>query len=487
MRMLAEAGTSGRLGDAEDLLVRCLELAPSFDSRAPQPRGGAVSPAEGRRGGRGGRTPAETDPQDAGYRVLLAACLGLVGEFARAIEIYRALLTEKPGHARTWLSLGHSVRTAGERAEAVAAYRRCIELAPGLGDAYWSLANLKTEPFSAAEVEAMEAQLGREEVRGEDRFHLHYALGKALEDRGEFAASFGHYAEGARLRLVEAPYDADETSAQMAKSKAVFTREFFAERAGMGAGSDAPIFIVGLPRSGSTLIEQILASHSAVEGTMELPEIGAMARGFGRAARGNKAAPYPEVLATLAPEEVRVLGEMFLERTMIQRKRRMPHFIDKMPNNFMHIGFIHVILPNAKIIDARRHPMAACFSAFKQHFARGHAFSYDLTDVGRYYRDYVDLMAHFDAVLPGRIHRVIYEDMVDDPEGQTRRLLANCGLPFEAACLRFYENDRPVRTASSEQVRRPIFREGLDQWRNYAPWLGPLEAALGPMLTHWRD
>jgi hypothetical protein len=189
----------------------------------------------------------------------------------------------------------------------------------------------------------------------------------------------------------------------------------------------------------------------------------------------------------LTSEEVRALGEMFLERTMIQRKRRTPHFIDKMPNNFMHIGLIHLILPNAKIVDARRHPMASCFSAFKQHFARGQGFSYDLTDVGRYYRDYVELMAHFDAVLPGRIHRVIYEDMVDDPEGQTRRLLAYCGLPFEAACLRFYDNDRPVRTASSEQVRRPIFREGLDQWRNYAPWLAALEAALGPTLNRWRD
>lgn len=488
MRMLAEAGTRlGRLGDAEILLEECLERAPSFVPARhnlalvlyrQQKAADALPHIE---------RLLEKDAQDANYRVLHAACLGLVGEFGRAIEIYRTLLTEKPGHARTWLSLGHALRTDGRRSEAVAAYKHALELEPGLGDGYWSLANLKTEPISVAEVEAMEVQLGREEVKGEDRYHLHYALGKALEDRAEYSASYSHYAEGARLRRAEAPYDADETSAQLAKSQALFTREFFAERAGVGADSDAPIFIVGLPRSGSTLIEQILASHSAVEGTMELPEIGAMARGFGRAARGKRAAPYPEVLAALTPEEARALGEMFLERTTIQRKRRTPYFIDKMPNNFMHIGLIQLILPNAKIIDARRHPMASCFSTFKQHFARGQGFSYDLTDVGRYYRDYADLMAHFDAVMPGRIHRVIYEDMVDDPEGQTRRLLAYCGLPFEAACLRFYENDRPVRTASSEQVRRPIFREGLDQWRNYAPWLAALEAALGPTLNRWRD
>ncbi len=488
MRMLAEAGTRlGRLGDAEILLRECLERAPSFVPARHnlalvlyrQQKGADALPHIERL--------LEKDPQDANYRVLHAACLGLVGEFGRAIEIYRALLAEKPGHARTCLSLGHALRTDGRRDEAVAAYKHALELEPGLGDGYWSLANLKTEPFSVAEVGAMEAQLGRDEVKGEDRFHLHYALGKALEDRGEFAASFRHYAEGARLRLAEAPYDADETSTQLAKSKAVFTREFFAERAGMGSRSDAPIFIVGLPRSGSTLIEQILASHSAVEGTMELPEIGAMARGFSHAARGNRATPYPEVLTALAPEEMRALGELFLERTRIQRKRRTPHFIDKMPNNFMHIGLIQLILPGAKIIDARRHPMAACFSAFKQHFARGQGFSYALTDVGRYYRDYVELMAHFDTVLPGRIHRVIYEDMVDDPEGQTRRLLEYCGLPFEGACLRFYENDRPVRTASSEQVRRPIFRDGLEQWRNFEPWLGPLAEALGPTLSRWRD
>jgi hypothetical protein len=246
------------------------------------------------------------------------------------------------------------------------------------------------------------------------------------------------------------------------------------------------VFIVGLPRSGSTLIEQILASHSAVEGTMELPEIGAFASEFRRGARRRQDTPYPDVIGDLSATEIEEYGRSYLDRTRVYRKLGRVHFIDKMPNNFMHIGFIHLILPQAKIIDARRHPMAACFSAFKQHFARGHAFSYDLVDAGRYYRDYVALMAHFDAILPSRIHRVIYEDIVENTEAEVRRLLAYMDLPFEPACLRFYENDRAVRTASSEQVRRPIFREGLDQWRNYESWLEPLKAALGPALTDWR-
>lgn len=487
LRMLAEAGTRlGRLADAEALLRRCLELAPSFVPARynlalvlyrQQKAVDALPHVERLLG---------LEPRDRNYRVLHAACLGLVGEYAQAIEIYRALLTELPNHSRTWLGLGHALRTEGRRGEAVAAYKRALELEPSLGDGYWSLANLKTESFSAAEVEAMEVQLRRVEVKGEDRLHLHYALGKALEDRGDFAASFAHYAEGARQRLAVAPYQADQTSAQLASVKALFTADFFAERAGSGADSDAPIFIVGLPRSGSTLIEQILASHSAVEGTMELPEIAAITRGFDRQSRRDQPRSYPDVLAALGAAELRALGETYLERTKVHRKQGRPFFVDKMPNNFAHIGLIQLVLPNAKIIDSRRHPMAACFSAFKQHFARGHGFSYDLTDLGRYYRDYVDVMDHFDSVLPGRVCRVIHEDMVEDTESQTRRILAFCGLPFEPACLRFYENERAVRTASSEQVRRPIFRDGLEQWKRYEAWLAPLAAALGPALTDWR-
>jgi hypothetical protein len=329
----------------------------------------------------------------------------------------------------------------------------------------------------------MRRQLADPALGAEDRLHFHYALGKALEDRGDYADSFRQYAEGARLRRAERPYDAAESHDQMLRSKALFTERFFAEREGGGSPAPDPIFIVGLPRAGSTLIEQILASHSAVEGTMELPDIAALARRLGRPGSRVEGPRYPEALADLNGAARTALGEEYIERTRIHRKKGRPLFIDKMPNNLHHIGLIQLILPNAKIIDARRAPMASCFSAFKQLFARGHAFSYDLTDLGLYYRDYVALMDHFDTVLPGRVWRVIYEDMVEDTERQVRRLLDYCGLPFEAACLRFHENDRPVRTASSEQVRRPIFREGLEQWRRYEPWLGPLAAALGPDLA----
>ena len=487
IRMLAETGTRlGRYGDAENLLVRCLELSPSFIGARhnyaivldrQQKAAEAIPQIE--------RLLAH-EPRDPAYRNLMAASLGLVGEYARAIEIYESVLAEYPDQPKIWLSYGHALRTAGRRENAVAAYDRSIAMAPGLGESYWSLANLKTVPFSAEREAAMGTQLRRPDLTVEDRLHLHYALGKALEDAGDHADSFEHYAQGAKLRRGEVHYDADETTTRMRRSKALFTRKFFAARAGVGSRCPAPIFIVGLPRSGSTLIEQILASHSAVEGTMELPEIASIANTLGRPGRKGEGPDYPDVLANLDGDDLAALAEGFIERTRIQRKLGRPFFIDKMPNNFHHIGLIHLILPAAKIIDARRHPMGACFSAFKQHFARGQAFSYDLDDLGRYYRDYVELMAHFDQVLPGKIHRVIYEDMVEDTEGEVRRLLDCCGLAFEPGCLRFHENDRAVRTASSEQVRRPIFRDGLDQWRHYEPWLGPLKGALGPVIETWR-
>jgi hypothetical protein len=323
----------------------------------------------------------------------------------------------------------------------------------------------------------MAAQLERPDLAGEDRLHLHFALGKALEDRGEADAAFAQYPAGARRRRQDQPYDPDALTAFVRRSTRLFTKAFLAARAGGGSSSPAPIFIVGLPRSGSTLIEQILASHSAVEGTMELPDIGYLAGGV---------TGYPEGLAALPPAALAALGDAFVGGAEIHRKLGRPCFIDKMPNNFQHVGFIHLILPRATIIDARRHPLGAGFSAFKQLFARGQAFSDDLGDIGRYYRDYVELMAHFDDVMPGRVHRVIYEDLVEDTEGEVRRLLNHCGLPFEAACLRFHETDRPVRTVSSEQVRRPIYREGLDQWRRYEAHLGPLAEALGPALEGWR-
>ena len=481
LRMLAELGTRlGRYGEAEAMLARCLELAPSFDGARhnyaivlyrQQKSTEAIPHIE---------ALLAKSPRDPGYRNLMAAALGLVGEYGRAIAIYEDVLGEYPNQPKIWLAYGHALRTAGRRGDAVAAYQRSIAMAPRLGEAYWSLANLKTERFTPREEAAMRERLDDPELDLEDRLHLHFALGKALEDRGEFADSFAQYANGAALRRSETPYDAARTTEDTRLSQALFTRDFFASRGEGGAPSAAPIFIVGLPRSGSTLIEQILSSHSAVEGTMELPDLPRIARALG--VDGD----YFVRLAAMTAKERTMLGEEFLAAARVHRKLGRPFFIDKMPNNCRHVGLIDLILPHAKIIDARRHPMAACFSAFKQLFARGQGFSYDLDDVGRYYLDYVTLMNHFDAVRPGRVHRVIYEDMVDDMETEVRRLLDHCGLPFEAGCLRFHETERPVRTASSEQVRLPLYREGLDHWRNFEPWLGPLKAALGPALQGWR-
>jgi len=480
LRLLAEAvARRGRDSDAEPLLARCLEIDPSHDGARFSYATVLFRLQKGAEALAQIGQLLDRNPKDPAYRNLMAACLALVGDYERAIKLYEGLLADYDRQPKIWLNYGHALRTIGRYQDTVAAFRRCIVMAPALGEAYWSLANLKTASFSPTEEAAMAAQLERSDLAGEDRLHLHYALGKALEDRGDHTAAFHHYLRGAQLQRAELNYDADEMTASVRRSKALFTRAFFEARVGSGSTSNAPIFIVGLPRSGSTLIEQILACHSNVEGTMELPDISFVAARIGWPGSSK-------ILADCTPSDLAALGATFLERTRIHRKLGRPFFIDKMPNNFRHIGLIHLILPNARIIDARRHPMGSCFSAFKQHFARGHSFSYSLTDLGRYYRDYVELMAHFDEVLPGCSHRVVYEDLVTDTEGEIRRLLDYCGLPFEEACLRFYENDSAVRTVSSEQVRRPIFRDGLDRWRRYEPWLGPLKESLGPALEHWR-
>ena len=486
LRMLAEvAARIGRYDDAAALLERCLELAPGF--AAARHNYALVLYRQNR--------PAEAivevdallkaDPAHPAYRSLKAAALAQIGEYAAAIEGYEAVLADHPAQPKAWMSLGHALKTVGRAQDSIEAYRRSLELMPSLGESYWSLANLKTFRFSESEVGAMRAQLGRLELGEEDRLHLHFALGKALEDGGAYADSFACYAEGNAIRRKGLVYEADETSAHLERCRSLFTEAFFAERAGQGCPAPDPIFIVGLPRSGSTLIEQILSSHAEVEGTMELPDIASIARRLGGERKRGEPSAYPGVLAGLGADRLKALGEEYLERTRVQRKLGRPLFIDKMPNNFAHIGLIQLILPNARIIDARRHPMACCFSGFKQHFARGQGFTYDLADLGRYYADYVALMAHFDAVLPGRIHRVIHERLVAEPEAEVRRLLDYCGLEFQPACLRFHETNRPVRTASSEQVRQPIFTDGLDHWRHYEPWLGPLRTALGPALEAW--
>jgi tetratricopeptide (TPR) repeat protein len=480
IRMLAEIATRlGRYEDAEALLTRCLDLAPGF---VPARHNLAVALY---RQTKAAEALVEVDrllerePANPGYRNLRAAALSQLGDYGPALGVYAALLADYPAQPKGWMSYGHALKTVGRQADAIAAYRKSLAQAPHLGETWWSLANLKTFRFEADDLAAMRAQLARDDIAAEDRFHLHFALGKALEDAGDYEASFEHYRLGAALRK--------ETRAHVVRSKALFTRAFFAARQDFGDPAPDPIFILGLPRSGSTLVEQILSSHSQIEGTMELPDMPALAKRLGGRTRRGEESRYPEILADLDAEACRALGAEYLDRTRGQRKLGLAYFIDKMPNNFAHVGMIQLILPGARIIDTRRHPLGGCFSAFKQHFARGQGFTYDLTDLGRYYADYVELMAHFDAVLPGRVHRVIYEQMVADPETQVRALLDYCGLPFEEACLRFYENDRAVRTASSEQVRRPIFTEGLDQWRHYEPWLGPLKAALGPVLDAYPD
>lgn len=490
IRMFAEvAARLGRNEDALHLLERCLELAPSFQEarqnyalllhRSNQPEQALVQIDQ----------LLAADPGHPGCRNLKAVVLCRIGDYEPAIDLYADLVEHYPQHAKVWVSYGHALKTAGHTERAIAAYRRSLELEPSFGEVWWSLANLKTFRFSADELAAMRRQLARADLGDDDRLHLDFAVGKALEDAGEYEPSFEHYAQGNAIRRTQVGYSADDTSARVRYIRQHYTSEFFAARAGVGSPAHDPIFVVGLPRAGSTLIEQILSSHSQVEGTMELPEVTSITRLLRMQASADSEGemPYHQALAALDADALRELGERYLENTRIHRKTSTPLFIDKMPNNFLHIGLIHLMLPNAKIIDARRHPMACCFSAFKQHFARGQNFSYDLHDLGRYYRDYVALMAHFDTVLPGRIHRVVYERMIDDTEGEVRRLLDYCGLPFQESCLRFFQNPRPVRTASSEQVRQPIYREGVDHWRHYAAWLGGLAAALGPVLESYPD
>jgi len=479
IRMMAElAARVGRLADSEKLLRRALELAPAF------------GPARANlatvlyKQNRPAEAIAELDrlqSEDASNRNLKAAALGRIGSYEEAILVYEQVLADVPDQPKVWMSYGHALKTVGRQSDGIAAYRRALALSPALGEVWWSLANLKTLKFGDEDVAAMTAALAAPALDKEDRFHLHFALGRAHEERGGFAESFRHYAEGNRLRGETIAYDVGEVESFVARSRELFTPAFFAARAGQGCAAPDPIFILGMPRAGSTLIEQILASHSQVEGTMELPDIPALARRLG------KGEAYPACLADLGPDALRALGEEYIERTRVQRKTDKPWFIDKMPNNWVHAGLIRLILPNARIIDARRHPLDCCFSNFKQHYARGQGFSYALGDMGRYYAAYVALMAHMHGVMPDPPHLLIHERLIDDAEGEIHRLLDHLGLPFEPACLRFHENERAVRTASSEQVRRPLNRDGVGQWRPYEAWLGPLQAALGPALETWEE
>jgi tetratricopeptide (TPR) repeat protein len=472
IRMLAElAARLGRLKDSETLLRRALEIDPNFTAARAN-----LAMVLGRLG-----RPAEAlelmdeifeaEPDRVGHLNLKAATLGRLGDFEQALTLYRQVLDRAPNQPRVLMSYGHMLKTVGRLDESIEAYRKSISINPALGEAWWSLANLKTVRFAEDDIAAMEQGLGRPDLKDSDRFHLEFALGKALHDVGRSDDAFTHYAAGNRLRRQYHPFNAKHLREMVDRSIELFTAELLNSTGGRPAAD--PIFIVGMPRAGSTLVEQILSSHSKVEGTSELPDMPVIARGSGK---------YPASAAELSAEGRREAGEEYLKRTAVQRRTDRPFFIDKLPNNWMFAPFIHLVLPNAKIVDARRHPLGCCFSNFRQHFARGQDFTYDLDDLGRYYSDYVRLMAHMDSVLPGRVHRVIYERMVDDTEAEIRALLDYCGLEFEPACLSFYETERAVRTPSSEQVRRPIYRDATEEWRAYEAYLDPLKRALGPVL-----
>jgi tetratricopeptide (TPR) repeat protein len=472
-----------RFESAQELFERALALAPSFH----RARAGCVTslhlqlrPEEE---GRHLDILLQDDPDNAEYRMLRALTLSASGRVEESIAYCeKNLIQTEPENPRFWLTYAQTLRVGGRQKECVAAFRRAVEIEPHLGEAWWGLANLKTFLFSPSDVQTMRNDLAHENLTEDNSIFLHFALGKALEDLKTYDESFREYQLGNAQVRAKTPYNIGDALEAGARERRRFTKEFFVAHAGLGHPAADPIFILGLARSGSTLVEQILASHSLVEGAGELPCLVAMVRRLESNA-GERGSDGDGAAALLHGEDLRLLGEEYLERCRVHRKSTRPHFTDKMPSNFHHIGLICAALPNAKIIDVRRHPLACCLSNFRQIFPFRQGPSYDLRDIGLYYRGYVELLAHFDRVLPGRVHRVTYEELVGNPEQEIRRLLDYCGLPFEEACLRFYETERGIRTISSEQVRQPVYKDSLEQWRPFEPWLGPLKQALGPVLV----
>ncbi len=481
MRLLADIGQRlGVLEDAEFLL----ESAAEFEPDNKKVRVDYVQILQKRQ--RFQRAHDESQrlldaaPGNPQFQSLFAIQCMQIGDFDRALSTFSKVLEILPGDPTTYVSRGHALKTKGDSAAAIDSYRAAVAAHPLHCEAYYSLANLKTYHFPDQELAAMQALEDDPDLAGMDRVYLNFALAKAHEDAADFERAFGYYSRGNDIKQAQVHYKASDTREEFEDQKRVCSRELFAAHRESGYPAQDPIFIVGLPRAGSTLLEQILSSHSQVDGTLELPNIITLAGRLRRQGR-NKGVPYPDRLAELEPEQLREFGEQFIEDTRIHR-RDAPFFIDKMPNNFRHIGLIKLILPNARIIDARRAPMACCLSGYKQLFADGQLFSYSQSDIGSYYRDYVDLMQHWEDTLPGYVLRVQHEDVVHGLEGQVRRMLDFCGLEFEEACLNFHETERSVRTPSSEQVRQPIFDTALEQWRQFEPWLGPMKEALGPLL-----
>ncbi len=479
MRLLADIGVRlGILDDAELLLESAAVFSPehtriSIDYiqvlRRKQKFEAALAEAD--------RLLAR-DPDNPQFQSINAVECMQVGDFDKALAGFERVLTRLPNDPVTLTSRGHALKTSGNFDKAVSSYQDAIIAHPSHGEAYYSLANLKTYAFSDDQVQAMRDQLTHQRLFYMDRVYLSFALGKAYEDRSDYTTAFKFYQQGNRLKKIQSRYDADKMSIELSAQKEICNRELFASFDGAGDPSSDPIFIVGLPRAGSTLIEQILASHSQVDGTHELPNVLTLSHQLRRTEAG-----YPGSLAKLSRDELSSFGQAFINDTRIHRDGA-PFFIDKMPNNFRHIGLIRLMLPNAKIIDARRHPMACCFSGYKQLFAEGQEFTYDLGDLGQYYSDYIALMDHWDDVLPGFVLRVEHEQLVGDLEGEVRRILDFCGLAFEESCIAFHENKRLVRTPSSEQVRQPIFTTALEQWRHFSAHLAPLADALDPTVRN---
>ena len=481
MRLLAEIGVRLSIyDDAEFLLESCVEFAPDHVQARIDYVNILIRKTRFEKAHEQARILLDLDPDNPGFQSTLAGTLVGLGRFDEGIALYEKVLNAHPDRAELHVQVGHARKTTGLLDNAIQCYRDAYSRRPDFGDAYWSLANTKTYQFTDEEIDLIRHNADAPGVSLNDRVHLYFAGGKALEDRGEYAASFACYEKGNNLKVRQTGYRIEKMEARVQAQTETCTRELFEKRQGVGLDSRDPIFIVGLPRSGSTLLEQILASHSMVDGTMELHNILALAQKL-RGRESGKTSRYPAILQELEEDYFRRFGEQFIRDTGIYRAGA-PLFIDKMPNNFMHVGLIRLILPNARVIDARREPMACCFSCFKQLFGEGQEFTYGLEEVGRYYRAYVRLMDHWDRVLPGFVLRVMHEDVVNDLETQVRRILDFCDLPFEEACLNFHETERSVRTPSSEQVRQPIYRSGLEQWRNFEPWLDPLKQALGPEI-----
>jgi len=432
-------------------------------------------------------TAIALEPDSVQANFMLASVLAPAARTYDAIAAYRKVISIKPQHPGAWLGLGHSLKTVGLQAEAIEAYRECIRLKPGNGETYWSMANLKTYQLTDEDISAMQAQVARkdldEELDVQSRVNFLFALAKAYEDRHDYEQAWTLYEEGNSSQRMEENYDPVQTEVMNDALISVFDAGFLQQHSGQGNPSPEPIFIVGLPRSGSTLLEQILASHSMVEGTAELPYINSVSTSLNR----NRAdgVNYPHAVKELRAEHFHRLGQDYLDLARIHRTGGKPRFIDKMPNNFPSIGLLHLILPNCKIIDARRYPMDSCLSCYRQLFARGQSFTYDQTDIGEYFLQYQRMMDYWHEVLPGRCLTVQYEDLVLDFDNQVRRLLEYCELPWEENCVRFYETERPVRTASSEQVRQPVYTRSINFWRNYENHLDELQSVLAPALPRY--